>query len=110
MDGLLGPQDDLLSIACAHARDIDALCQDVASIVFPSAVHTPSEATTALRASLSKPHCAGVHLSVVDLSADLNIGHDHIYRSTDFESVTPMINLRSQKFSAQSLFLSFGKA
>ena len=44
MDGLLGPQDDLLSIASVHARDIDALCQDVASIIFPSAVHTPSEA------------------------------------------------------------------
>ena len=45
MDGLLGPQDDLLSIARVHARDVDALCQDVASIIFPSAVHTPSEAT-----------------------------------------------------------------
>ncbi len=45
MDGLLSPQDDLLSIACAHARDVDALCQDVASIIFPSAVHTPSEVT-----------------------------------------------------------------
>mgnify|MGYP000154907447 CR=1 FL=1 len=45
MDGLLGPQDDLLSIACTHARDVDALCQDVASIIFPSALHTPSEAT-----------------------------------------------------------------
>jgi hypothetical protein len=45
LDGLLGPQDDLLSIACADARDVDALCQDVASIIFPSAVHTPSEAT-----------------------------------------------------------------
>jgi hypothetical protein len=45
LDGLLGPQDDLLSIARVHARDVDALCQDVASIIFPSAVHTPSEAT-----------------------------------------------------------------
>jgi hypothetical protein len=45
LDGLLSPQDDLLSIACAHARDVDALCQDVASIIFPSAVHTPSEVT-----------------------------------------------------------------
>jgi hypothetical protein len=45
LDGLLGPQDYLLSIACTHARDVDALCQDAASIIFPSAVHTPSEAT-----------------------------------------------------------------
>ena len=45
MDGLLGPKDDLLSIACAHARDVDALCQDVASTILPSATHTPSEAT-----------------------------------------------------------------
>ncbi|MFN3450788.1 MAG: hypothetical protein ACK4ZE_01405 [Sphingorhabdus sp.] len=45
MDGLLGPQEDLLSIASVHARDVDALCLDVAAIIFPSAVHTPSEAT-----------------------------------------------------------------
>jgi hypothetical protein len=37
LDGLLGPQDDLLSIASVHARDIAALCQDVASMIFPSA-------------------------------------------------------------------------
>ncbi len=45
MDGLLAPKNDLLSIASVHARDVDALCQDVASIILPSAVHTPSEAT-----------------------------------------------------------------
>lgn len=37
MDGLLSPQDDLLSIARAHAADVGALCQDVASIIFSSA-------------------------------------------------------------------------
>jgi hypothetical protein len=110
LDGLLGPQDDLPSIACVQARDFDALCQDVASIIFRPAVHTPSVTTTALRAALSNPHHTGPHLFVAHLSADLNIGHDHILRLIDFESVTPMIDLRSQKLSSQSLFLSFRKA
>ena len=42
----LGHHEDLLSIATAHARDFDALCLDVAAIVFPSATLSPSEATT----------------------------------------------------------------
>ena len=41
----LGHNDDLLSVATAHARDADALCLDVAAVIFPSAAHTPSEAT-----------------------------------------------------------------
>lgn len=41
----LGHNDDLLSVATAHARDADALCLDVAAVIFPSATHTPSEAT-----------------------------------------------------------------
>ena len=41
----LGHNDDLLSVATAHARDADALCLDVAAIIFPSATLSPSEAT-----------------------------------------------------------------
>ena len=41
----LGHNEDLLSVATAHARDADALCLDVASVIFPSATHSPSEAT-----------------------------------------------------------------
>ncbi|MFN3619371.1 hypothetical protein [Sphingorhabdus sp.] len=41
----LGHNEDLLSVATAHARDVDALCLDVAAIIFPSATHSPSEAT-----------------------------------------------------------------
>jgi hypothetical protein len=37
--------EDLLSIATAHARDVDALCIDTAAIIFPSATLSPSEAT-----------------------------------------------------------------
>jgi hypothetical protein len=40
-----GHNEDLLSVATAHARDVDALCLDVAAIIFPSATHSPSEAT-----------------------------------------------------------------
>lgn len=36
--------EDLLSVATAHARDVDALCLDVAAVIFPSATHSPSEA------------------------------------------------------------------
>jgi hypothetical protein len=38
------PHEDLLSIATAHARDVDALCLDTAAIIFPSATLSPSEA------------------------------------------------------------------
>lgn len=41
----LGHNDDLLSVATAHARDADALCLDVAAVIFPSATLSPSEAT-----------------------------------------------------------------
>lgn len=41
----VGHNDDLLSVATAHARDADALCLDVAAIIFPSATLSPSEAT-----------------------------------------------------------------
>lgn len=40
-----GHHEDLLSVATAHARDVDALCLDVAAIIFPSATLSPSEAT-----------------------------------------------------------------
>ena len=38
------PHEDLLSIATAHARDVDALCLGAAAIIFPSATLSPSEA------------------------------------------------------------------
>ena len=41
----LGHNEDLLSVATAHARDADALCLDVAAVIFPSATHSPSEET-----------------------------------------------------------------
>jgi len=43
------------------------------------------------RVSLSNPHYAGIHLFVAHLSAELNIGHDHILRLIDFESAFPMM-------------------
>lgn len=45
MNLLPGHNEDLLTVATAHARDVDALCLDVAAIIFPSAMHSPSEAT-----------------------------------------------------------------
>jgi len=75
------------------------------------------------RAALSNPHHAGVYLFVAYLSADLNIGHDHILRLIGFESAFPMkvmlaaagfpehaalqtmIDLRSQKLSVREAAL-----
>lgn len=37
--------DELLKVAADHARDIHALCSDVAAVIFPSAIVAPSEAT-----------------------------------------------------------------
>lgn len=39
--------DQLLKIAADHARDIHAVCADVATVIFPSAMVPPSEATIA---------------------------------------------------------------
>jgi hypothetical protein len=75
------------------------------------------------RVSLSNPHYAGIHLFVTHLSAELNIGHDHILRLIDFESAFPMmvmlaaadlpkhaalqtmVDLRSQMLSAREAAL-----
>lgn len=37
--------DELLKVAADHARDLHALCADVATVIFPSAMVPPSEAT-----------------------------------------------------------------
>ena len=37
--------DALLKVAADHARDIQALCTDVAAVIFPSAIVPPTEAT-----------------------------------------------------------------
>lgn len=44
MDHLFGQNDDLLSVAATHASDIDALCADVAAIIFPTAINPPTDA------------------------------------------------------------------
>jgi hypothetical protein len=46
VDQLSSQNEDLLSIAATHARDIDALCTDVAAIIFPTAIHPPTDAMT----------------------------------------------------------------
>ncbi len=46
MDQFSGQNENLLSIAATHARDIDALCNDVAAIIFPTAIHPPTDVIT----------------------------------------------------------------
>ncbi|HEV7233011.1 MAG TPA: hypothetical protein VGN36_02115, partial [Sphingorhabdus sp.] len=45
MDNGLDQNDQLLKVAGDHARDIHALCADVAAVIFPTAIMPPSEAT-----------------------------------------------------------------
>lgn len=44
VDDLVAQQDDLLSIAALHVRDVDAICTDVAATIFPSAIQPASDA------------------------------------------------------------------
>jgi hypothetical protein len=37
--------NDLLTAGATHARDVQALCNDVAAVIFPSAIAPPTEAT-----------------------------------------------------------------
>lgn len=45
MHDLPNKSEDLLSVGAEHARDIHALCDDVAAMVFPSATIPPAEST-----------------------------------------------------------------
>ena len=44
VDHLIGQNDDLLSVAATHARDVDALCTDVVAVIFPAALQPPTDA------------------------------------------------------------------
>lgn len=44
LDDLPNKREELLSVGAEHARDIHALCNDVAAMVFPSAIIPPTEA------------------------------------------------------------------
>lgn len=45
LDKLPDSKQDLLTVGATHARDVHALCNDVAAMIFPSAVTPPTEAT-----------------------------------------------------------------
>jgi hypothetical protein len=45
LDELPKAREDLLTAGAMHARDVHALCGDVAAMVFPSAITPPTEAT-----------------------------------------------------------------
>lgn len=47
LDNGVDQNDQLLKVAADHARDIHAQCADVATIIFPSAMVPPNEATIA---------------------------------------------------------------
>lgn len=45
LDKLPNSKEDLLTVGAIHARDVHALCNDVAAMIFPSAITLPTEAT-----------------------------------------------------------------
>ncbi|MEP7349007.1 MAG: hypothetical protein ABI668_03545 [Sphingorhabdus sp.] len=45
LDELPNKREELLAVGAVHARDVHALCNDVAAMVFPSAITPPTEAT-----------------------------------------------------------------
>lgn len=45
LDELPDSKQDLMTVGAIHARDVHALCNDVATVIFPSAITPPTEAT-----------------------------------------------------------------
>ncbi len=45
LDELPDSKQDLLTVGAMYARDVQALCNDVAAVIFPSAITPPTEAT-----------------------------------------------------------------
>jgi hypothetical protein len=45
LDRLAAARENLLTVGAVHARDVHALCDDVSTMIFPSAVVPPTEAT-----------------------------------------------------------------
>jgi hypothetical protein len=95
LDGLLSPQDDLLSIACAHARDVDALCQDVASIIFPSAGVSKDDALKA----------------VINLRSQILLHREAALFAAEYAHLIPEMAPEQRSYwpGARLSFLGFGK-
>ena len=95
MDGLLSPQDDLLSIARAHASDVDALCQAVAPIIFPSAGVSKDDALKA----------------VINLRSQILLPREAALFAAEYAHLIPEMacEQRSNCPAARLSFLGFGK-
>jgi hypothetical protein len=44
LDQIIGLNEDLLTVGASYARDIHALCTDVAAVIFPTAIIPPTDA------------------------------------------------------------------
>ncbi len=95
MDGLLSPQDDLLSIARAHARDADAICHDVASIIFPSAGVSKDDALNA----------------VINLRSQILLPREAALFAAEYAHLTPEMAREQRRYwpATRLSFLSIGK-
>lgn len=95
MDGLLGPQDDLLSVARAHASDADALRQHVASIIFPSAGVSKVDALKA----------------VINLRSHILLPREAELFAAEYAHLIPEMAREQRRYwpAVRLSFLSFGK-
>jgi len=95
LDGLFSPQDDLLSIACAHARDVDAFCDDAASIIFPSAGVSKDDALN----------------TVINLRSQILLPREAALFAAEYADLMPEMAREQRRYwpAARSSFLGFGK-
>lgn len=88
LDELPKNQEDLLTVGAMHAHDVHALCNDVAAMIFPSAVTPPTEATI-----------SAVTAKLVALVTDIEV------RLMGIEKGTPVGMPSTWRLLAQSGFL-----
>lgn len=69
LDYGLDQNDRLMKVAADHARDIHALCADVATLIFPSAMVPPNEATIAAVSAKLRQIISDIELAILPVGA-----------------------------------------
>jgi hypothetical protein len=63
-------RDELLKVAADHARDINALCADVATVIFPLALAPPSEAIIAAVSTRLRQIILDIEAAILPVETD----------------------------------------
>ncbi len=82
LDEFLLSKDDLMAVGASHARDVHAVCNDVAAMIFPSAISPPTEAMI-----------SAVTNKLVALVADIEtrLQVDDLNSSSDIPTTWPLL-------------------